>query len=74
MFDLEDNLPDELMSGGNCWNDQMGNKGPGGQMNGGDDNNGGPPVHIVPTVQLQQRLHNQQMAHHLMQQVRTLFK
>jgi hypothetical protein len=68
MLDLEDNLPDELMSGGSCWNDQVGNKGPGGggPMN-GEDNNGGPPVHVVPNVALQ-RMHNQQI-HHLMQQV-----
>lgn len=60
MFDLEDNLPDELMAGGNSWSDQMlGNKppaqGPGpGQMNGEDPN-------VVSNVAM--RIQQQQLAH-----------
>lgn len=58
MFDLEDNLPDELMAGGNSWSDQMlGNKPPNqgpGQMNGEDPN-------VVGNVAM--RLQHQQLAH-----------
>lgn len=67
MFDLEDNLPDELM-GGHSWSEQMcGNKppaqgpGPGGpQMNGEDPN--------VANVTMQRQLQQQQQLILLQQQ------
>lgn len=70
IFGLEDNLPDELVSSGNSWGEQMGgNKppaqgpGPGGPLNGEESG--------VPNVALQRQLQQQQLQH-LMQQVNIL--
>lgn len=67
IFGLEDNLPDELVSSGNNWGEQLGgNKppaqgpGPGNQHINGEDPN-------VPNAMLQRQLQQQQL-HHLMQQ------
>lgn len=69
MFDLEDNLPDELVSGGPSWEQMCGNKppaqgpGPGNnhqQMNGNDDTG-------LNNAQIQRQMqHQQQLSHHLM--------
>uniref|UniRef100_A0A1B0DMU5 Uncharacterized protein n=2 Tax=Phlebotomus papatasi TaxID=29031 RepID=A0A1B0DMU5_PHLPP len=72
IYNLEDHLPDELVSSGTNWGDQLaGNKppaqgpGPGGapQMNGEDSGVVPPNANIA-----MQRLHQQQLAQHLMQQ------
>lgn len=67
IFGLEDNLPDELVSSGNSWGEQLGgNKppaqgpGPGMPLNGEDPN--------IPNVQLQRQIQHQQLQH-MMQQV-----
>lgn len=71
IFGLEDNLPDELVSSGNNWGEQLGgNKppaqgpGPGGMPLNGEDPG-------VPNVQLQRQMaqQHQQQIQHLMQQV-----
>lgn len=71
IFGLEDNLPDELVSSGNNWGEQLGgNKppaqgpGPGGMPLNGEDPG-------VPNVQLQRQMaqQHQQQLQHLMQQV-----
>lgn len=68
MFDLEDNLPDELVSGGPSWEQMCGSKppaqgpGPGNhqQMNGNDDTG-------LNNAQIQRQMqHQQQLSHHLM--------
>lgn len=67
IFGLEDNLPDELVSSGNNWGEQLGgNKppaqgpGPGSQHLNGEDPG-------VPNIALQRQLQQQQL-HHMMQQ------
>lgn len=67
IYGLEDNLPDELVSSGSNWGEQLGgNKppaqgpGPGNQHMNGEDPN-------VPNAVLQRQLQQQQL-HHIMQQ------
>lgn len=77
IFGLEDNLPDELVSSGNNWGEQLGgNKPPAqGPGPGGMPLNGKDPG--VPNVQLQRQLaqqqQQQQQLQHLMQQVNIFY-